>query len=53
MNSYKEYVDLLARNYEEAVDWLLQKNVFAQESYFRESSYQRFMNGNIKNITKG
>lgn len=53
MNSYKEYLDLLARNYEEAVDWLLQKYGPAQDDYFREFSYQRFMNGEIKNITKG
>src|SRR5699024_5402852 len=40
-------------NYEEAVDYLLQKYGPAQDDYFRESSYQRFMKGEIKNITKG
>lgn len=53
MHSYKEYLDLLTKNYEEAVDWLLQKYAPAQDDYFRESSYQRFMNGEIKNITRG
>lgn len=53
MNSYKEYLDLLSMNYEEAVDWLLQKYGAAQDDYFKEYSYQRFMNGEIKNITKG
>lgn len=53
MNSYKEYLNLLSKNYEEAVDFLLQKYGPAQDDYFRESSYQRFMNGEIKNITKG
>lgn len=53
MNGYKEYLDLLSKNYEEAVDFLLQKYGPAQDDYFRESSYQRFMNGEIKNITRG
>ncbi|MCM3612694.1 hypothetical protein M4S82_15720 [Planococcus sp. MERTA32b] len=53
MDSYGGYLDLLSKNYEEAVDWLLQKYGPAQDDYFRESSYQRFMNGEIKNITKG
>lgn len=53
MNSYKEYLDLLLMNYEEAVELLLQKYGPAKDDYFRESSYQRFMNGEIKNITKG
>lgn len=53
MNSYNGYLELLSKDYEEAVDWLLQKYGPAQDDYFRESSYQRFMNGEIKNITKG
>ncbi|HLQ97568.1 MAG TPA: hypothetical protein VK135_02640 [Candidatus Dormibacteraeota bacterium] len=53
MNRYKKYYDLLSMNYEEAVDYLLQKYGPAQDDYFRESSYQRFMKGEIKNITKG
>ncbi len=53
MNSYKEYLDLLSKTYEEAVEFLLQKYGPAQDDYFRENSYHRFMNGEIKSITKG
>ncbi|WP_211316765.1 hypothetical protein [Oceanobacillus arenosus] len=53
MNSFKEYLDLLSKTYEEAVDFLLQKYGPAHDDYFREKSYQRFMNGEIKNIAKG
>lgn len=53
MNRYEEYLDLLSKNYLEAVDLLLQKYGLAQDDYFRESSYQRFMDGDIKNITRG
>ncbi|WP_281864002.1 hypothetical protein [Planomicrobium okeanokoites] len=53
MDSYKEYSDLLSKNYDEAVELLLQKYGPAKDDYFREFSYQRFMNGEIKNITKG
>lgn len=53
MDRHEEYLDLLSEGYEEAVDWLLQKYGPAQDDYFRESSYQRFMNGEIKNITRG
>ena len=48
-----QYKDLLSKTYEQAVEFLLQKYGFAQDDYFREKSYQRFMNGEIKNITKG
>ncbi|SOC37559.1 hypothetical protein [Salinicoccus kekensis] len=53
MNNYKEYLDLLSKNYEQAVDFLLQKYGSAQDDYFREASYQRFINGEIKSITRG
>ncbi|MDE0581456.1 hypothetical protein ON064_00130 [Planococcus sp. A6] len=53
MDSYKEYLVLLSKSYEDAIEWLLQKYGSAQDDYFREASYQRFMNGEIKNITKG
>lgn len=53
MSCFKEYLDLLSMNYEEAVELLLQKYGTAQDDYFRESSYQRFMDGEIKNITRG
>lgn len=53
MNSYKGYMELLTKTYNEAVDFLLNKYGSAKDDYFRESSYQRFMNGEIKNITPG
>ena len=53
MDTYKEYKDLLSKTYDKAVDCLLQKYGPAQDDYFREKSYQRFMAGEIKNITKG
>lgn len=53
MGNYKEYQDLLSKNYDEAVDFLLQKYGSAQDDYFREKSYKRFMNNEIKSITKG
>lgn len=53
MDSYKEYLVLLSKSYEEANEVLLQKYGPAQDDYFREASYQRFMNGEIKSITKG
>lgn len=53
MSNYKEYGDLLSKTYDEAVESLLQKYGSAQDDYFREKSYQRFMDGEIKNITKG
>ena len=53
MNRYKEYLDLLSKTYEEAVEFLLQKYGPALDDYYREKSYQRFMNGEIKNISKG
>ena len=53
MDRYKEYLVLLSKSYEEVVEMLLQKYGPAQDDYFREASYQRFMNGEIKNITKG
>lgn len=52
MSSYKEYKDLLSKTYDEAVRCLLQKYGFAQDDYYREKSYQRFMNGEIKIIKK-
>ena len=52
MNSYKDYLDLLSKNYEEAVDLLLQKYGPAQYDYFSEFSYQRFMNGEIKSLIR-
>ncbi|WP_246095134.1 hypothetical protein [Salinicoccus cyprini] len=53
MNAYKEYENLLTKTYDEAVEFLLQKYGAAQYDYFSEKSYQRFENGEIKNITRG
>lgn len=53
MGDYKEYQDLLLKNYDEAVDFLLQKYGPAQDNYFKEKSYKRFMNKEIKSIGKG
>lgn len=53
MGDYKEYQDLLLKNYDEAVDFLLQKYGSAQDDYFKEKSYKRFMNKEIKSIGKG
>ena len=53
MDTYKEYKDLLSKTYDKAIDCLLQKYGPAQDDYFREKSYQRFMAGETKNITKG
>ncbi|WP_245976859.1 hypothetical protein [Oceanobacillus arenosus] len=53
MSRFKEYLNLLSKTYEEAIGFLLQKYGPAQDDYFREKSYQRFMNGEIKSIAKG
>ncbi|ANU28271.1 hypothetical protein [Planococcus versutus] len=53
MGIYKEYEDLLSKTYAEVILFLLQKYGSAQDDFFREKSYQRFMNGEIKRITKG
>ena len=53
MSNYNEYKKLLTKTYDEAVNFLLNKHGSAKDDYFRESSYQRFMNGEIKNITPG
>ncbi|WP_269052149.1 hypothetical protein [Sporosarcina sp. G11-34] len=53
MSNYKEYVDLLSKNHDQAIEFLLQKYGPSKDDYFREKSYQRFMNGEIKSITKG
>lgn len=54
MSNYEEYMNLLSKfNYDEAVEFLLQKYGSAQDDYFRENSYGRFLKKEIKNITKG
>lgn len=53
MTKLSDYMDLLNKTYDEAVDILLTKYGPAEDDYFREKSYYRFLNGEIKNITKG
>lgn len=53
MCKYQEYRKLLLKVYDEVVEFLLQKYGPAKDDYYREESYQRFMNGEIKSITKG
>lgn len=53
MGVYKEYENLLTKTYDEAIEFLLKKYGPSQYDYFSEKSYQRFMNGEIKNITSG
>ncbi|MGH2075859.1 hypothetical protein ACRCJS_09030 [Aerococcus urinaeequi] len=49
----QEYEQLLTMNYSELVDHLLKKYGPGRDDYFKENSYNRFMNGEIKIITKG
>lgn len=49
----EEYKKLLSLSYEDAVESLLQKYGPVIDDYFREKSYNRFFNGEIKSITKG
>lgn len=50
MNSHEEYKNLLSKTYDEAIGYLLQKYGSVRYDFFREKSYQRFMNGEIKSI---
>ncbi|MGX0039989.1 hypothetical protein ACUXJN_000496 [Staphylococcus capitis] len=50
---YNNYVELLNLTYEEVTDYLKNKYGEVIDDYFREKSYLRFLNGEIKNITKG
>lgn len=53
MTKLTEYKQLLSKNYEKAVEFLLKKYGTAEDDYFSEKSYERFLKGEIKNITKG
>lgn len=53
MSRYEYYEDLLSKSYEDVVEFFLQKYGLAQDDYFREKSYKKFMNNEIKSITKG
>lgn len=47
------YISLLNLSYEQAVEKLLLKYGAARHDYYKEKSYTRFLNGEIKNITRG
>ncbi|WP_050498720.1 hypothetical protein [Oenococcus oeni] len=51
--SFQDYEDLLNKNYKDAVATLLVKYGRATDNYFKERSYQLFLNGEIKSPTKG
>lgn len=53
VDKYNSYLELLLKTYDEAVIFLLQKYGPAQDDYFREKSYKRFLNGEVKSIAKG
>lgn len=53
VDKYNSYLELLLKTYAEAVIFLLQKYGPAQDDYFREKSYKRFLNGEVKSIAKG
>lgn len=53
MSRYEEYRDLLTKNYDEVIALLQKKYGPAEDDYFREKSYQRFLDGEIKRPTKG
>ena len=53
MTKMTEYKQLLSKNYDKSVEFLLEKYGTAKDDYFSEKSYERFLKGEIKNITKG
>lgn len=53
MKKKDEYLVLLSKTYNEAVECLLKKYGAAEDDYYREKSYERFLRGEIKSITKG
>lgn len=53
MEKKEEYLALLSKTYNEAVEFLLKKYGAARDDFFREQSYERFLKGEIKKITKG
>ncbi|MFL2101520.1 hypothetical protein [Desemzia sp. FAM 23989] len=53
MTKLTEYKQLLSKNYDKAVEFLLKKHGTAEDDYFSGKSYERFLKGEIKNITKG
>lgn len=53
MTRVDNYYKILELSYDEAVRFLLKKYGAAEDDYYREKSYEKFLNGEIKNITKG
>lgn len=53
MDRITEYHELLDMTYEKAINYLLEKYGEVYDDYFREQSYKRFLNNEIKSITKG
>lgn len=52
-NKLNYYKNLLNLSYNEAIELLLKKHGPVKDDYFREKSYARFLNKEIKKITKG
>ena len=53
MGKKEKYLDLLTKNYAEAAEVLLKKYGESEDDFFREKSYERFLNGEIKSIARG
>ncbi|MFT8703217.1 MAG: hypothetical protein ABF755_03055 [Oenococcus oeni] len=51
--TFQDYEDLLNKSYKDTVINLLAKYGPAADNYFKEKSYQRFMNDKIKSPAKG
>lgn len=49
----EDYISLLNISYHQAVEILLLKHGPAISEYYRQKSYNRFLNGEIKSITRG
>ena len=50
---FQSYISLFEMDYKKAVSHLLKKYGPAKDDYYREKSYFRFLNDEIKTITKG
>lgn len=51
-SSYEIYLKMMDMNYLDAVEFLKDKYGPAEFNYFKEKSYNKFLNGEIKSITK-
>lgn len=49
----EDYYQLLSLSYDGAVNFLLNKYGPSKDNYFKEKSYNRFLNKEIKSIAKG